>query len=270
MAYMPIISDVGDAGKNMFGAVNHGYDVGRDLSHGNFKSLLTPRATRMGSLGGMLSAFGGVGMGAAAGAVLGTQIDSDNMGRGAATGAAVGAAAAAVAPFALGMGMSAGVALGKGALNLGASAVSAAPGVALGAAKLGTEMINGVGFGGVASTALSPVRRWGQAASNLGNSLFSVQAKKLDPSKVGIAKDIDKLTHVRPTVIGGIALAGISVLSGLSGAHQQYQKSHMGMSDGQVTRATPKMQSQQMSAFSDNNAGASGDLVFALNKNRRG
>lgn len=58
-------------------------------------------------------------------------------------------------------------------------------------------------------------------------------------------------------VVGGLA-------QGASKVAESFKSSRMGTIDGYMTTVTPKVQSYQ------DNAGASGELVFALNVNRKG
>ena len=79
----------------------------------------------------------------------------------------------------------------------------------------------------------------------------------------------------------GLALmAGVALASGTTSATKDYIQSRQGYNDGQIYRPTPQMStpymlSQQMAysqhgrSFADN-AGATGDLVFALNDTRHG
>ena len=79
----------------------------------------------------------------------------------------------------------------------------------------------------------------------------------------------------------GLALmAGVALASGTTSATKDYIQSRQGYNDGQIYRPTPQMStpymlSQQMAysqhgrSFADN-AGATGDLVFALNDSRHG
>jgi hypothetical protein len=63
---------------------------------------------------------------------------------------------------------------------------------------------------------------------------------------------------------GKTVLWGASAIAGAAGAFNEMNKAHMGQMDGQITRPTPRVPAYDL------NAGASGDLVFALNANRRG
>lgn len=78
--------------------------------------------------------------------------------------------------------------------------------------------------------------------------------KKIMESKGGL-----KLTGLG---WGAIGVAGIA--EGAWKAKETFEASRMGQMDPYITTATPRIPSYQ------DNAGASGDLVFALNANRRG
>lgn len=83
---------------------------------------------------------------------------------------------------------------------------------------------------------------------------------------------------VKETATGnGIKLSGMGKAAVLTGALYggtrdevvNSQERQMGMNTG-VTRATPTMMPMQQAPHSMNHAGATGDLVFAMHKNRRG
>jgi hypothetical protein len=229
----------------------------------------------------MFGASAGLGLaGAATGAVAygGTNRD---IGEGALIGGAMGAVAL---PAAVGVGKAAasiaGVA-GSAYLNAGASAVRAAPGALLGTAAFATKMINGVGtsgglldvfagrgIAGSMSTVASPIRRHVNAVGGFGSKLVNWNTDSggtLRSTKrqtlLGKATDTQ---GVKLTGLGKATLWGGAIGAGVTSAFQEFNESRMGSSDGQVSRATPRTPSYDL------NAGATGDLVFALNANRRG
>ena len=98
---------------------------------------------------------------------------------------------------------------------------------------------------------------------------------KVKGSQVGFSAGKKKVIEsaglkMRPLAKGMIVAGG--AMQGVINAKNKFQDSRMGTMDGQLTTATPKMTSQgnSYSPSYSNNAGATGDLVFALNNNRRG
>ena len=114
---------------------------------------------------------------------------------------------------------------------------------------------------------------WAQAGANVLGGLKKlglVEKTTLDKSMIGW----------RFTKRGKAAMTAGALLIGSAGATKDYTESRIGRNDGQLYRPTPTMSnpydlSSQM-AYSSigqsyaNNAGATGDLVFALNNLRNG
>lgn len=86
--------------------------------------------------------------------------------------------------------------------------------------------------------------------TNLAGSMF----QKSDKNLLGV-----KLSKRGALVAGGLALA-----SGSKQASNKFNETTMGTRDPQVTSFSPRIPAYQ------NNGGATGDLVFALNQNRKG
>lgn len=100
--------------------------------------------------------------------------------------------------------------------------------------------------------------------------------------KMGLIKKADfkdSLVGYKATGAGIAAMAGISLIAGSGPAVKTYMGERQGRHDGQITRVTPHMTnpydianqmaySQSGQSFA-NNAGATGDLVFALNNMRQ-
>lgn len=61
---------------------------------------------------------------------------------------------------------------------------------------------------------------------------------------------------------------GFGVAAAASGAQGQRNQNDMGRSDGSITTATPSIASYMQKTTGDMSAGATGDLVFALDRNR--
>jgi len=153
----------------------------------------------------------------------------------------------------------------------GAAAIGAAktiPAIAenmLGAIGAG---INGSSNTGMLGTLLSPVRRHANAINNLSGhfvdtntateTIASIKKKNVISGKKS------KIGGVKVKPLGHAVIALGATIEGLSKAKDTLERSRMGTMDGHVTRATPRVPSYQL------NSGATGDLVFALNANRRG
>ena len=65
-------------------------------------------------------------------------------------------------------------------------------------------------------------------------------------------------------------ILGATAIKGMSKGVEAFEKSRMGTNDGMMRKATPMMPMIQQSSGGSysNNAGATGDLVFAMHKNR--
>jgi hypothetical protein len=68
-------------------------------------------------------------------------------------------------------------------------------------------------------------------------------------------------------------IVGSSLVKGIAGGVRAFEKSRMGVNDGMIRTATPTIPVMQTTSNNSrssysNNAGATGDLVFALHKNR--
>lgn len=74
-------------------------------------------------------------------------------------------------------------------------------------------------------------------------------------------------------ILASSMIVGAAAIKGIGGGVQAFEKSRMGMNDGMMRRATPTIPVQQQSGGGGggsyhNNAGATGDLVFSMFKNR--
>ena len=245
---IPGLKSVRDIGKNILGAV----DVGIDAARGT--SINWGAAANIGSVGGALSVGGFAGAGALAGGVLGASSGTEfGAGMGALAGGAIGAAALPAA------GMAGGLATEGARRFATGGAIGAVDAVSSGAAGLGGAV---VGAASVSNMALNPIARYTGMARNLGGKFMDYTPRRWDYNAKA-----DKLTRAGgPKLTGlgkGIIGAGAAV-QGVRGAYDALEQSRMGEMDPYVARATPRLPSYA------NNAGASGDLVFALNANRQG
>jgi hypothetical protein len=248
--YIPVMTDMAHMAKNIGSSLNMGFNI---PGHG-IKSY----GTNIGSVGGALSAFGLAPIGAIAGAAIGSQVTGDNVLQNAGIGAAVGFGAGALALPTVGLAARGAVGLGKVGINAGAALVNNTPGIVGGAADLALGMLGPVAYAG---------RRF------LGKAAFDSQFMvKWDIPTETLGRTETKSLLGRVTHTGGIKLSaegladlwGGALAIGMTGAFKEVMKRNMGQMDGQVRRATPRVP-----AYADN-AGATGDLVFALNRNRRG
>lgn len=268
MARIPFLASMSDAGKNMFKAVNNGY---------NFNPV---GGFNMKSVGGALtSTIGMAGLGAATGAAISTQTDGQDIAPMAAAGAVAGAAALP----AVGLGIRGVGAAGNAALNgvvaaapyVGSAAVKAGSALGAGALWSGSRLMNAtIGIGSslvnwdMATETLGPVHR----ETLLGKATKTGGVKLTNPIsgfKAGWNQGESALGKVGRGVRGGLingqtVFWGGAAIKGVKDAFQEVNKIRMGTNDGQITRAAPRVPSYL------DNAGASGDLVFALNANRRG
>ncbi len=200
----------------------------------------------------------GLGVGAGVGAV-GYGSNEMDPGTGAAVGAGIGAASAIALP-ALAVGATGlGVGLTGGAANLGVSGTWGVMSSSL-PYKAGTGLASFAG----ATAAVGGLQAM-NAISNIGSSMM-----KYVPGVEGIKGPDGKITgaqrgKLRPTAIGwGVLGIGAAISVGRSSLEASNQIRMGNQRDNYITRATPRIP-----AYKDN-AGASGDLVFALNSNRQG
>lgn len=297
---MPVVSSGADGAKNVYNAFQLGFNpkafFGRGLqtyqdhvAGGGNKvvgagagalNVLTSGlhgAGRAGSglglsLGGIATAGGLAGIGAAAGAAIGSQMEGDMVAPMAIGGAAAGLAAIP----AIGLAARAGLASMR-PLGMGMEATARAiPGIAGGMANVAKGMVGGLSgmnpyigghAGAVGNMLASPIRRHAGAIAGFGKNLVKFNSETATLGARAGNNVIGKMTKtggVKMTGLGHSVLWGSTVVAAGAGVFNELNKSRMGQSDGRVTRATPQMTSFQ------NNGGATGDLVFAMNANRRG
>lgn len=201
---------------------------------------------------GVLGGFGKATIGTANGLGKATMSISREIGRGLSkdltktaiavgTGAAVGgllADADGNAPI----GKTAAIGAGVGALS------TAIPG--------GATAVGLVGAGGLALASSGA-----EALGAIGNKMIKMPKGPLT---------LDNLSDIKMTGLGKGLLGGAVLLGGVKDAYNYYEKSRMGVNDGMMRTATPTVPVQKQQPSYNNNGGATGDLVFALNNLRNG
>lgn len=242
---IPGVASTIDLGKNLFKLWNFGYSG--KISKPAGLGILNHNWSVGGIAGIPMMAAAGAGIGA----VAGSMVDNSN---GAIAGATIGGAAVLTAPVLLGMGakstLNIGTALGDGMLNVGKSLVNNFSKEAVGAKALST----GASIGGFGFKALGAV-----SASPLLNGVFNPM--NMVKRTADVTKGIGgvQLSALGKTVVGIGTLADT-----IHSTWNAEKKVRMGQIDPNITRATPNIPSYM------DNAGATGDLVFAMNRNRRG
>jgi hypothetical protein len=207
------------------------------------------------------SSIGGVsGAGIGYGANIGSR--DDQIGEGNAYAAGIGAAAG------IGLTLTTG-AVGSAVMNAGIKGKDFVK--EYGAEKLATDVADVAADVGIeiGKRGLKAGRAVGRTAMNIGAGVvksFSDTFLEVDP-KFENAIDGVKLSKWGKAAAGAFVL-GASIL----GANDSYNKSRMGTPSGAMT-TTPIMDGPSTDYYTRNAAetyGAGGDLVFALNRNRRG
>ena len=191
--------------------------------------------------------------GTVGGSLYGAFDKNGDAGAGAAVGAAVGAVSLPVAAAAT---YGIGTAAIYGAKNLdkvGEGVFSAARGLRTAGAALGAGAMHPYG----------PIARWGGAATKLlGNMVEYIPEKQVFNQSKNILEKTGGKFKLKPLGWGVLgAGAAVGAVGDMWSKSAEY---HMGQIDNEMTRATPRLPSYM------DNAGASGDLVFAMNANRRG
>ncbi len=227
-------------GLGMLGGVG-GYKLGSKIKLGG------PLGAVGGALGGL--ALTGIGASAGLGAYTGAAYGDRSPGEGFLMGAGVGAA-----------GLVGGVAAGAGIAGVGYAVAKNLD--TIGAA--GDAVVKGAGaLGKQAVLGPSLLHNTANATAKLAEKMFKFTptTEVFDAAKNQMVK---KQMSFKPTKLGwGILGVGAAVGS-IKGAYSEMSRRKMGQMDPYVARATPRVPSYA------NNAGASGDLVFALNANKRG
>lgn len=142
----------------------------------------------------------------------------------------------------------------EGVISLGQNALKTGTTITPRALGSATGMMTGVSSVGTMSTIMSPVRRHAGAVGGFASKMFKYNEA---------AKGLDK---IRLSSLGTSAISIGAAYIGASKAIEAYQEKKMGQISPFVERATPRLPSYELGE----KAGATGDLVFALNQNRRG
>lgn len=205
--------------------------VGKSINMG--MDLGLGRGLRANGLGSMLG-FGMIGASLGAASSVFSE-GGINPVVGAAVGGTVGALAAPLSGVAMGM-------VGKGVI---------------GTAKAMPSIIGGVGSGVLAATPyLAGVASYG--AAKVGGGIWNVGSRLINWKE-----DADAFNKVKISGLGKTLLAGGALMEGVRDSYNKVMESKMGMNMG-IQTMTPRIPSYA------NDGGATGDLVFALNANRRG
>ena len=141
-----------------------------------------------------------------------------------------------------------------GAMTMGA--------IGLGAATLGKAGVM-TGLGSAAGAV--GIQALGMTAG-LGRSLVKMPTAE-EFAKKGLLDKIGDLGGVKVSKLGKVAFLGAALLGGVKSAAKKYDQIHMGVGDGMITTATPRIP-QVQGNIDYSNTGASGDLVFAMHNNR--
>ena len=130
--------------------------------------------------------------------------------------------------------------------------------------KLGYNTLEGIGEFTIG--AAKPVS---QGVASLGRTGLNMAAGAVKITSDNLLKEApDKLLNYEFNTLGKAAFLGGMAYSGISGAIDYENQLYQGTPTGVVT-PTPSVTQTSM-AMDAQNYGAGGDLVFALNRNRRG
>lgn len=255
--------------KNIASSVGKAANTGLNFGVGKFKYS--------GGLGSMIG-LGAAGAAIGAGTIATASDGSVNPGVGALAGGAAGFAAVPAAGFAVGAIGTAGVGLAKATPTIARGLAAASPTVAGAGAILGSKAADAVWDVGKrmidwnedANSFFEKIKFTGpvtgakqgwRMAGNLAEAEGAMAKTKTFLGKSGSA--------VKGAIINGKTLLGVTAMfEGGMKAWNTLQKEHMGQMTG-TTTLTPQMNLGKDLSYADD-AGATGDLVFALNANRRG
>lgn len=192
----------------------------------------------------------GAAVGTVAGAAWGGNTPGSDIGTTAAAGAVAGASMGVAATAIATHPVKTAKAVGTVGMGVGGVALGLTEAVGAGAIK-GAELTGAAAINSIPMVAHG-IGKYASAAAGLGNKLIKPTN---NPNNM--------LGH-KMTGLGAGLVVGSALLSGTQEAFNSFNRNRMGQSDGQITRATPRTPSYAQ------NAGATGDLVFAMNRNRRG
>jgi hypothetical protein len=244
-------------------------DIGKSFSYG----FDLPSNIRNDGVRGLVSGFrphvGGALLGGAVGGYFGTKLDSVETAPATIGGAAIGGA---LLP-AVGLAGAGAYGLGRGILNNSDKIVNGAVATGGWLGRAGMRAVTGPQFNfGPSKTGrffseagnrlLNPVARHATTLNRAAENFVKIEPKRqvYDPKRDRmISKGGIKLKPLGwATIIGG------GVIGATRSIAEAADSSRIGTRDTNITTATPRQPSYA------NDAGASGDLVFALNANRRG
>ena len=246
--------------RNRFSPTNGGFrgtlaNFSTDKETG--KAYWNPGLSVGGTLTAGYGAAGGAMAGAASGAVLSNFLEGGNMVKGAIAGAAVGGAALVSAPFVAG-------AAAKGVVNvlqnsdkifagIGSATETVASAIGRGVKGAASATMKAATVGG-ASGVLNPVSRGLSGLTGFASSLIKhTPGSNAD----GIISDFSLSGLGKAVVFGG------AMIKGVKDAAKTYMNDKRGQVDPYISSVSPQIRLMD-------DSGASGDLVFALNNNRRG
>ena len=144
--------------------------------------------------------------------------------------------------------------VGSAAYWLGKKAAAAAPGMAKATAS--TAATGTAGFGGAIATGIG-------TGATMAVGMGEMLGKFVDHNP---AKYKNSIFGAELTGTGKALVFGTGLLAGTVGAYRDYETAQMGTPTGEIVSPTPKM---SYTRFGEQ-MGATGDLVFAMNRNRHG
>lgn len=164
------------------------------------------------------------------------------------------------------------------ALSIGAVATAGITGGLLadadGNTDVGKTAFKGATVGALATAvpggaaALGAIGTASVGAAVMGASAVgAVGSKLIKTPKTAI--NISNIGEVGMTGLGKFAFTGAALVQGVQNGIKAFEKSRMGVNDGLLRSQTPTVpQMTPQTPSYANNAGATGDLVFAMHKNR--
>lgn len=236
----------------------------KDLGDGVTKTAWNPQM----SLGGMLSSgYGAVGggiMGAGLGAAASSFVEGGNPIAGAAIGAGVGAAALFAAPVAVGLAARGGLGILKNTDKILAGIGSAGINLAKGAGKIINSGLRGVADSLIDSSLTNPLTRYASAAGGIVSKLVTrnPEVPWVGQLTTNVNGSIKYQKGVELSGLGKALMVGGFLKTGIQDAYHEVINQQMGQKDNYMSSVTPRVPVPD--------AGATGDLVFAMNANRRG
>ena len=158
-------------------------------------------------------------------------------------------------------GKKAGAGFAAGMRGVGSATIAAGEAGAMGAKKAAPHILNGAvgaaeAIGDMALTGAETAGKMMLGAGKYMGDMIDINPAKYEYSLFGAG-----LTGKGKAIVYGSAL-----VAGTLGAYNDYETTQMGTPSGEVVGPTPRM---NYTRFGEE-MGATGDLVFAMNRNRRG